>query len=124
MPTIADRVNDLEKSHIECSTALNGRIVESEKTDKEIAVILAGHGRKIDALPWKIFGIVGGTITLLLTVCVLVFNLSMRGIQEQYETFTSQVITLEIRNLDNKINRLHSPKRDREAELTSFPNTL
>lgn len=107
MMAIADRVSNLEKKQIECSTALNGRMAQSEKNETEIFNALERQYKKINSLPWKIFAIIGSTITILLTVCFFVFNISMQNIQKQYEDFTSKIITLEIRNLDNKIERLH-----------------
>lgn len=124
MDTLSRRINTLEKDHIECSARLNGTVAQLEKNDGEIFSILEKQYKKINSLPWKIFGIVGTTITILLTVYLFIFKISMQGIQRQYEDFTSKIVTLEIRNIHNEIERLHSSDKKDDNQSHIAPESL
>jgi hypothetical protein len=105
MVNITERIDILEKKQIECSTALTGQVSNLETN-------LEKQYKKLDALPWKILGIVGTTITISLTICMLVFKISIEGVQKQYEAFTEKIVTLEIQNINNEIKRLHNSDND------------
>jgi hypothetical protein len=111
MAKLDTRMDELEKKQIECSTSLSNTVTQlKQNQDEYIFTALDNQSKKINSLPWKIFGIVGGTITILLTVFLIIFQFSINGVQDQYEKFTTEIITLKINNIESKIDKYHGNK--------------